>query len=280
MGARTERVKRTDRTEKLFEGAVIGMVHLLPLPGSPGYRGMEALVEAALHDADALVEGGADALLVENMHDFPCLREREMGPEVAAAMTRAAAAVRLRVGQTMPIGVQVLFAANRTAVAVAAAADLDFVRVEGWTYGHLADKGWVEASAGAVVRYRKALEAEGVLVLADVKKKHASHAATADLSLAETAANLELQRADAVVVTGPTTGVPPDAVELEAVAAASRLPVVVGSGMSAANAAVLAPRCRAVIVGTSLKRGGDWRRPVEVARVARFVEAFRAAKRG
>jgi membrane complex biogenesis BtpA family protein len=270
--------ERTGRTEKLFDGAVIGMVHLLPLPGSPGHRGMEALVEAALRDADALLEGGADALLVENMHDFPCLREREMGPEVAAAMTRAACALRRRAGPARAIGVQVLFAANRTAVAVAAAADLDFIRAEGWTYGHLADKGWVEASAGSVVRYRKALEAEGLLVLADVKKKHASHAATADLSLAETAANLDMQAADAVVVTGPTTGVPPAPAELEAVAAASSLPVVVGSGLTAENAAQLAPRCRAAIVGTSLKQGGDWRCPVDAARVARFVEAFRAAR--
>jgi len=201
-----------------------------------------------------------------------------MGPEVAAAMTRAAAALRRRAGPSLPIGVQVLFAANRTAVAVAAAADLDFVRCEGWAYGHLADKGWVEASAGAVVRYRKALEAEGVLVLADVKKKHAAHAVTADVTLADTAANLELQRADAVVVTGPTTGSPPAVVELEAVAAATRLPVVVGSGMTAENVAAFAPRCQAVIVGSSLKEGGDWRRPVDRDRVARFVEAFRAAR--
>lgn len=274
-----ERTGRGTRTRGLFDGAVIGMVHLRPLPGSPGHGGMEELVEAALRDADALIEGGADALLVENMHDFPCLREREMGPEVAAAMTRAAAALRAHVGPARPIGVQVLFAANRTAIAVAAAADLDFIRAEGWTYGHLADKGWVEASAGAVVRYRKALEAEGVLVLADVKKKHASHAVTADLSLAETAANLDMQAADAVVVTGPTTGVPPQPAELEAVAAASRLPVVVGSGLTVENAALLAPRCHAAIVGTSLKEGGDWRRPVDAGRVARFVEAFRSARR-
>jgi uncharacterized protein len=273
-----ERRELTERTERLFDGAVIGMVHLLPLPGSPGHRGMEALIEAALRDADALLDGGVDALLVENMHDFPCLREREMGPEVAAAMTRAASAVRGRAGPARPVGVQVLFAANRTAVAVAVAADLDFVRAEGWTYGHLADKGWVEASAGAVVRYRKALEAEGLLVLADVKKKHASHAVTADLSLAAIAANLDMQAADAVVVTGPTTGVPPEAAELEAVAAASRLPVIVGSGLTAENAALLAPRCCAAIVGTSLKEDGDWRRPVDAARVARFVEAFRAAR--
>jgi hypothetical protein len=275
MADGVERAGRAERTRELFDGAVIGMVHLLPLPGSPGHPGMEALVEAALRDADALLEGGADALLVENMHDFPCLREREMGPEVAAAMTRAATAIRLRVGQTRPIGVQVLFAANRTAVAVAAAADLDFIRAEGWTYGHVADKGWVEASAGAVVRYRKALEAEGVLVFADVKKKHASHAVTADLTLAETAANLDFQRADAVVVTGPTTGSPPAPAELEAVAAASRLPLVVGSGMTEDNAALFAPLCRAAIVGTSLKEGGDWRRPVDAARVARFVAAFK-----
>lgn len=48
---------------------VIGMVHLLPLPGSPGYDyyGMDAIIEKALADVKALEEGGVNGLIVENM---------------------------------------------------------------------------------------------------------------------------------------------------------------------------------------------------------------------
>ncbi len=259
--------------KNLFDGAVIGMVHLLPLPGVPGYRGMQALVDAARADAEALLNGGVDALLIENMHDFPCLRERDMGPEIAGAMTRAAVEVRGEAGKDVPIGVQVLFAANRTAFAVAAAAGLDFVRAEGWSYGHLSDKGWVEASAGSVVRYRKQIEAEEVLVLADVKKKHASHAATSDLGIAEIAENLAYQKADAVVVTGSTTGEPPSQADLEAVRDASKTPIVIGSGLTAANVARYVGHCEAMIVGSWLKEDGDWRRPVDIERVRLFIGA-------
>ena len=81
--------------------------------------------------------------------------------------------------------------------------------------------------------YRKTLEAEGVRILVDVKKKHAAHAATGDVSISEMAANLEFQRADAVIVTGATTGDAPDLDLLRATREATRLPVVVGSGMTA-----------------------------------------------
>lgn len=263
--------------DRLFRRGVIGMIHLQPLPGVPGHPGMDRLIQAALRDAEALLAGGVSGLLLENMHDFPCIPEREMGPEVAAAMTRAAVEVRRLAGPEVPMGIQVLFAANRTAVAVAAAAGLDFIRAESWSYGHLADKGWAEASAGQVVRYRKLLAVEGLLVLADAKKKHAAHAVTADLPLPVVAANLELQQADAVVVTGLSTGMAPDPADLAAVRGATGLPLVIGSGVTAEALPRFGSHWDALIVGTSLKEEGDWRRPVDPERVGRLV---RAVKRG
>ena len=48
---------------------VIGMVHLWPLPGAPGYSGygMQTIIDNALRDTEALVEGGVNGLMVENM---------------------------------------------------------------------------------------------------------------------------------------------------------------------------------------------------------------------
>ena len=51
---------------------IIGMVHLLPLPGNPDYRGDNAEIERrAIEDAKTLIEGGVDALMVENFYDWP-----------------------------------------------------------------------------------------------------------------------------------------------------------------------------------------------------------------
>ena len=153
--------------------ALIGMVHVPPTPGSPGFLGMEESLRRSRRDAEALLEAGFDGLILENMHDFPPLREKDMGPEVASYLTVMATELRSMAAPEIPIGIQVLFAAHRTACAVALAAGLQFLRVEAWTYGHLSDKGWVEASAATTVRYAQSIGAEGLRVWADVKKKHA-----------------------------------------------------------------------------------------------------------
>ncbi len=249
--------------------ALIGMVHLAPLPGSAGWGGsMRAVLDAALADGRALVEGGCDALLVENMGDLPFLRGR-VEPETVAA---AALCVQAVAGLGRPTGVQLLAAANREALGVAVAAGASFVRVEAFAYAHVADEGWLDACAGALVRARRALGAEGVRLWADVKKKHAAHAVTADLGLEEVARGTAFCGADALVVTGARTGAACAVADVDAARAAG-LPVLVGSGVTADAVAPLVSRAQGLIVGTSLKERGDWRRPVEVAR----VRALRAA---
>ena len=85
---------------------LIGVVHLRPLPGSPGWRGdLEALIEAALKDARAYERGGAHALFIENFGDIPFTRGR-VAPETIASMAAAGRAIRQAV--KLPIGFNVL----------------------------------------------------------------------------------------------------------------------------------------------------------------------------
>jgi membrane complex biogenesis BtpA family protein len=248
--------------------ALVGMVHLEPLPGSPGWGGsIDAVLEAALRDARALIEGGCDALLVENMGDVPYLRGR-VEPETVAAATLAARAV---VELGLPTGVQLLAGANREALGVALASGARFIRVEGFAYAHVADEGWLDACAGELLRARAALRSE-IEIWADVQKKHAAHAVTADLSLEELARGTSLFGADVLVVTGARTGAR-TALDDVVAARAAGLPVAVGSGVTPDDAGALALEAQALVVGTSLKRDGDWRAPVEVER----VRAVRAA---
>jgi membrane complex biogenesis BtpA family protein len=248
------------------------MIHFLPLPGSPGWKGsMAELEDRALRDARALKEGGADVIAVENMGDLPYLNGR-VEPETVAAMAVLARAAARESG--LPMGVQVLAGANREALGVALAAGLSFLRVEGFAYGHVADEGWIQASAGPLMRARAALGSE-VKVWADVKKKHSSHAATADLDIGEIAKGTVFFGADAVIVTGLSTGRPASLDAVRAVRqAVPETPVVVGSGVEPAQAKDLAALCDAVIVGTWIKEGGDWRNPVERERVAKLKEAL------
>jgi membrane complex biogenesis BtpA family protein len=244
--------------------ALVGVVHLRPLPGSPGWRGgsMAHVLEAAERDADALLAGGCDALICENMGDVPYLRGA-VPPWTVAAM--ALCTERL-VRRGLPVGVQVLAAANREALGVAVAAGASFLRVEAFAYAHVADEGWIDASAGPLLRDRTALGAQ-VAIWADVQKKHAAHAVTADLSLRDLAHGTAFCGADVLVVTGTATGRPTDPGHLREVHEAG-LPVAVGSGVTEADAGPLSALADALIVGTSLKRGGDWRAEVDPARVA------------
>jgi membrane complex biogenesis BtpA family protein len=230
---------------------------------------VRALRDAALRDAEALLAGGCDAVLVENMNDAPYLRG-QVRPETVAAFAICAEAVA---GLGAPVGVQVLAGAYAETLGVAVAVEAAFLRVEAFAWAHVADEGWMDACAGELLRARRALGVR-VGVAADVQKKHAAHAVTADLTLAELAEGTAFCGADVLVVTGQATGRPTavgDVVE----AKRAGLPVWVGSGVGLTDARALAEVADAVIVGSSLKVDGDWRNAVDRARVRALVEAMR-----
>ncbi len=254
---------------------VIGMIHVGALPGTPASRlGVAELADAAAREARILCAAGVDGVLVENMHDAPYLAGA-VGPEVTSAMTRVAGAVRAEFPR--PVGIQILAAANREALAVAHAASLDFVRVEGFAFSHVADEGWIDACAGPLLRYRRVIGADRVAVWADVKKKHAAHAITADVSLAEAARAVEFLRGDAVIVTGPVTGEPPRAEEVREAKSRCGLPVVLGSGVTGENVSAFAADADGFIVGSAFKAEGRWENAVDRDRVERFLDALRNA---
>src|SRR5262247_1534533 len=86
--------------------AIVGMVHLEPLPGSPRWAGsMKEVTRAALADAHALAEGGVDAILVENFGDVPFSPGR-VDPACVAAM--AAVATEIRGAVSLPLGINAL----------------------------------------------------------------------------------------------------------------------------------------------------------------------------
>lgn len=257
--------------------AVIGMLHVPALPGTPrGTLAMGEILARVLDEAEIYAETGVDAVLLENMHDVPYLRGR-VGPEITAALT----AVAVRVAEVVPgpVGIQVLAGANREALAIALAAGLQFVRVEGFVFGHVADEGWLDACAGDLLRERRRIGADHVQILADIKKKHAAHAATADVSLAATARAAAFCGADALVVSGGATGEAADPADLAAVLAACDLPVLVGSGVTVANLEHYAA-ADAVIVGSSLKADGDWRGPLAGDRVEALLARARTLRSG
>ena len=253
--------------------ALIGMVHLLPLPGSPRWGGsMEAVIERALEDARALAAGGMDALLVENHGDVPFSRER-VDAGTVAAMARVIAELRRVV--RLPVGVNVLKNDAQSALAVATAAGACFIRVNVYSGAVVADQGIIQSEAATVLRYRRLLAAD-VKIFADVQAKHGMPLAPVELEQ-EARDCVARGLADALVVSGKATGESTSLEDVKRVrAAVSETPLLVGSGVTPESVAELLSVADGAIVGTFLKRDGRLGNPVDPERVKRLVEAARA----
>lgn len=251
---------------------LVGMVHALALPGSPRARlSVAEIVKVAVREAEVLAGEGFGGIIVENMHDTPYVNGPH-APETVAAMTRVAAAVR-EAAPSVFLGVQVLSMGHMEALAIAHACGGDFIRVENFAFAHVADEGLLaEAAAGPLLRARRRLGAGRIRLYCDIKKKHASHALTSDLSVGDAARGCAFFGADGVIVTGSHTGV---AAELGDVreAATSGLETWVGSGVTPKSVAELRGLAKGLIVGSYLKRGGRWDGPLDPKRCRELVRA-------
>src|SRR5262247_4078990 len=248
---------------------VIGVIHVGALPGAPANTlPPSEIIAQAVREAAIYRDCGVNGVFIENMHDTPYLRG-SVGPEIVAAMAVIGHAVKNESG--LPTGVQILAGANIEAMAVAHAADLDFIRAEAYAFAHVADEGVIQSSAAALLRYRKMIGADRVQVWADVKKKHSSHAITADISLGATAEAVEFMRGDAVIVTGSVTGDPPGLQDVDEAKAHCRLPVLLGSGIDSDNIADFYKAADGFIIGSYFKVDGHWANPVDAERVRKLI---------
>ena len=250
---------------------IVGMVHLLPLPGSPRYAGsIEAILDAALADASALAEGGVDALIVENLGDLPYPTSPTPLPTLLA-MTRIAAAVCDKV--KLPIGINVRFNDFRSELAMALACAATFVRVEAFVDNLLTDSGIIPACAADATRYRQAIGAAGVQIWADVQVKESMPLGERPLVEAARAAQKNL--AEAIIVTGQETGAETPLEAVKAVKSVVRCPVLVGSGVNVQNAASMLAVADGAIVGSALKFDGKAENRVDRARVRALMDVLR-----
>jgi membrane complex biogenesis BtpA family protein len=268
--------------EALFGGVkpILGMVHLLPLPGSVHAGSIDDALQAARRDAETLTSAGVDGLVVENFGDAPFAKER-VPPATVAAMTLIAR--ELRRDHNVPIGINVLRNDAESALSIATIVGCDFIRVNVHVGAVVADQGILEGRARETLLLRKAL-GSSVLLFADVRVKHARPLggdAGIEGLLAEAKDAFRRGGADALILSGTGTGEATDPEEVrrvrEAIPAA---PLLVGSGVTVANLERLWPWADGMIVGSALKAGGDARGRVDPARARELLAAASTLKRG
>ncbi|MCA9245280.1 MAG: BtpA/SgcQ family protein [Phycisphaerales bacterium] len=258
--------------------AIIGMVHLPPLPGAPGYRrDWSDIRRRAIADARALVAGGVHGLMIENFGDAPFYPGR-VPAHVVAHVTAIAADVRAV--SDLPLGVQILRNDAVSAIGAAHAAGADFVRVNVLCGARLTDQGVISGVAHELLRERAMLGAERIRIFADVNVKHSTPLGPPRPIADEVADMVKRGGADAIIVSGTATGAAADISEARDVREAvnrisqPRALVVIGSGVTTGNVRELSDVADAAIVGTSLKVDGVSTNPVDPARVAALIAAI------
>jgi uncharacterized protein len=256
---------------------VIGVIHLLPLPGSHRYDGLlEPVFLRAEQEAASLTTGGVDGIIVENFFDAP-FRKNDVDKATVCAL--ALIVQRIRAITHLPLGINVLRNDALSAMAIAATAGAQFIRVNVFTGAMLTDQGIIEGQAPDILLYRKMLGCEDkIKILADVMVKHASPL-TPFADIRQIAKDtVERGQADAVIVSGVATGSAPNLEELQLVKeAVPHVPVFVGSGTTSDNAPSIVAHADGIIVASSLKRQGKLENPIDVERVRTLVSAVRGA---
>lgn len=252
---------------------VVGMLHLLPLPGAPCRdTDLAGVREYLLRDADALVTGGVQGLLLENFGDTP-FYPRRVPAYVVAQMTALAGEVRRRFD--LPLGINVLRNDARSALAIAHAVGAAFIRVNVLCGARVTDQGLIQGIAHRLLRDRARLGAGQIKILADVDVKHSLPLGSPRPIADEVAETLQRGGADSVIVSGGGTGQPTDVEQVRrAKSAAGQDPVFVGSGVTPESIHEFIPHADGFIVGTALKVDGVAGNPVDPARVKALLDCL------
>ncbi len=254
------------------EKAVIGMVHIPALPGTPGNKYFPTeIINKAITEALVYEKMGLRTIMIENMHDVPYMN-RKIGHEISTLM--AIIGYEIKKQTSLYCGIQILAAANKEALASAHSAGMNFIRAEGFVFGHLADEGYIESSAAELLRYRKMIGAENVMIFTDIKKKHSSHAISSDTSIVEHAHAAEFFLSDGLIVTGKSTGLETNLEELISVKQAVKTPVLVGSGITTENISKYKAHANGFIIGSYFKKDGQWQNPPDEKRIETFMNKF------
>lgn len=270
MAKRREATRATARW--LPAKALIGMVHLPPLPGSArSALKIEAIERRAVTEATHLAEAGFDAVIVENYGDAPFFADQVPAETVAAMAVLVHRVVR---SVRIPVGVNVLRNDGRAALSIAAATGAAFIRVNVLSGVYATDQGIITGRAADILRDRARLCPE-TKIAADVHVKHAVPVSQPDIALAaQDAAYRGL--ADALIVSGAATGRAIDLNDLSRVrSAVPDRPLWVGSGVTPRTARELLEIADALIVGTCLKEGGRTEAGLDRRRVRDFVRLAR-----
>lgn len=252
---------------------IVGMVHTLALPGSPLYDrngGMKKLIKQARKEARILADNGYHSVMYCNESDMPYLPV--MAPETVAAMTDLVSECQSDLD--IPFGINMLIDPIAS-LSIAHATGGDFIRCF-LTGSYVGDIGHVVPDGARTLRLRADLDAQHIALICNVTP---GFSITLDnrptTQIASGAVFLGL--ADSVCVSGPAAAREADLATIaDTAAAVPDTPVMVGTGVSAANILKMAEVSDGFIIGSSIKVDGKTLNEVDPRRAETLIRTFDA----
>jgi hypothetical protein len=246
---------------------IIGMVHCLPLPGTWHFDdNCDEIMQRAIEDAITLEKAGCDAIMIENMCDDPLGITLENEQIVALSSITA----RIRENVSLPIGLDAAFCDYKTSLSIAKFNNCQFIRVPVFVDRVQFFGGVIDPCARECVLFRKKLHAEDVMILADLQVKHTN--VITPTSIEDSAKTAVACGADAVIVTGTTTGEATPIEMIQKVKKVVSVPVVVGSGIKKESINEQLKIADGAVVGSSLKENGILKNPIIFEKVRDLLE--------
>ncbi len=265
-------------TQEIFkvEKPIIAMLHLLPLPGDPSYDetgGIEKVMNRAVHDLEALQNGGVDGILISNEFSLPY--QRSVDTQVVAGMARI-------IGQMMdkikvPYGVDVLWDPYKV-FDLAVAVNAKFVR-EVFTGAYASDLGLWEFNYGEIVRHRSRIGAMNIKALFNIVPEAAVYLADREIVNIAKSTVFNCQP-DALCVSGLTAGASTDSQTLRQVKDAVKSTVVfANTGVRLENVEEQLSIADGAVIGTTFKRDGEFFNEVDEKRVKEFMDKVKELRK-
>lgn len=249
---------------------IIGMVHCLPLPGTPNFDGdFKKIIDRAVDDAITLEKAGVDAIIVENMGDTPFTTLLDI--EQIAALTAAALSVKNSVN--IPIGIDAAFNDCKSAISIAAVIGADFIRVPVFVDTVIFSDGIVYPCARTCMKFRMQMGVTNIKILADIQVKH-SHMLIPSISIVDSAKEAVDNGADALIVTGTLIGKETPIDMIEKVKNEVNIPVLAGSGVNENNIKSQMNIADGAIIGSSLKENGIITNPISYDLVKNVMNRY------
>jgi len=261
---------------------IIAALHLPPHPASqhPFAQRMSEIVDYALRNAERAVRAGIPALYIQDVADTPVAPEVQ--PYTIATLSVVGAALRREFPHLM-LGVCLMSHGARAPLAIAQAIDAQFVRLKVYVGAMVKAEGILQGCAYEAIQYRSQIKAETIAILADVYDRTGEPLGR--LPLVEEARQAAVfGRADGLVLTGLSFQESLDMLS-EVRAANLGVPLLLGGGANAENAARALQVADGIIVSSAFKPRQGWTRETLLdewseERIQAFMNAVRRAQGG